>query len=98
MYFNIGLWGNPKTSGTTYEGLLIAYAEYIQYEPSMMSQGKTPWKDPQVGFKGSAGLSKASLSPEKTPQTPVNPTQGCFQGSFPGTSLTVYTVSRYIVG
>ena len=54
----------------------------------MMSQGKTPGKDPQWGLQGS----EAFLT-EKTPQTPVKPPRGDLnEGSFPGTSLTEYTV------
>ena len=34
----------------------------IHYGPSMMSQGKTPKKDPPGGYKGLRGLSKASFT------------------------------------
>ena len=30
---------------------LFWYFRYLQYEPSMMSQGKTPWKDPWGSFQ-----------------------------------------------
>ena len=58
----------------------------------MMSQGKTPKKDPPGGYKGLRGLSKASFT-WKYPPDPSKPTWGGLSKvSFPGTSLTVHSV------
>ena len=51
----------------------------IYYSPSMMSQGKTPWKDPCTGKTGPLQLMRG-LSRWKLP------------GKTPGTSLTEFTV------
>ena len=53
----------------------------------MMSQGKTPGKDPQGGLQGSEG-SFQGIFTWKDPSDPCDPPWG----SFPGTSLTVYSV------
>ena len=42
---------------------------YTSYAPSMMSQGKTPWKDPVLGvFPASVG----AINLERPPQINVN--------------------------
>ena len=58
------------------------YSMNRQWCPRERPLGKTP-----KGVSG-VGLSKASF----TWKDPSDPTRGSFQGSFPGTSLTVYTV------
>ena len=64
----------------------------IHYRPSMMSQGKTPWKDPQVSLQGSEGSFQVKYA-WKDPSYPFKPTLGDLsKGSFPGTSLTVHSV------
>ena len=67
---------------------------YTSYAPSMMSQGKTPWKDPVLGvFPASVG----AIHLERPPQINVNlqvSTEagknpgGLSKWSFLGTSLT----------
>ena len=70
-----------------------SYSYYkVHYGPSMMSQGKTPWKDPRGGFRGVWGVFPGERCLGKTPQTPVTPLGGLPRGSFPGTSLTVHSV------
>ena len=54
----------------------------VQYGPSMMSQGKTPWKDPRGGVRG---VFPGERCLEKTPQPPLNPLWGVFpRGLSPG--------------
>ena len=75
-------------SGTDPEGSTVRYGLsgkiiYLHYEPSMISQGKTPWKDPRGGFTGVSGVFPGESCLGKTPQTPVNPPRGSFPGVFP---------------
>ena len=46
----------------------------------LMSQGKTPWKDPKDGFREVFPGEKCL---GKTPQTPLNPPWGSFKGVSP---------------
>ena len=64
----------------------------VHFGPSMMSQGKTPRKDPP---RGVTGVFPRHLSPGKTPHASRNPPKGSFQEGFPGTSLTVHSVYDY---
>jgi hypothetical protein len=59
----------------------------------MMSQGKTPWKDPKADYRDLRGLSKASFT-WKDSSDPCNPPPpwGLSKGSFSGTLLTVHSV------
>ena len=57
----------------------------LHYAPSMMSHGKTPWKDPQGSFQ--------LLWGQLTWKDPLKCQFTVSKGSFPETSLTEHTVS-----
>ena len=67
--------------------IILLPVYYIHYGPSMMAQGKTPWKDPHVGFTGVWGAFQVKNDLERPLKSPPGA-----KGSFPGTSLTVHSV------